>query len=87
MLHGYMGRFLWVDLGTGKLREETPPEDLLRDFVGGYGIGARLLYGLIPRGADPLGPENKLVIAAGPLSGTFWPSAANGMIFCWEPEK
>jgi aldehyde:ferredoxin oxidoreductase len=41
---GYVGKLLFVDLSTREMREETPDENLYRDFVGGYGIGARILY-------------------------------------------
>ena len=51
MLGGYMGRILWIDLSTGILTEQSLPEGLLTDFIGGYGVGARLLYArLRPRG-------------------------------------
>jgi len=68
MLGGYAGKFLWVDLSTGELRGEIPQESLLRDFVGGYGVGARVLYDEIPAGADPLGPDNLLAFLTGPLT-------------------
>jgi len=70
MIGGYMGRFLWVNLTHGTTREETPDESLLRDFIGGYGVGARLLYERIPARADPLGPDNVLGFITGPLTGT-----------------
>ena len=44
MARGYMGKLLFVDLSTGKITEENPYESLYRDFIGGYGIGARILY-------------------------------------------
>ncbi len=43
MARGYMGKILNVDLTTGELRDEPLDEDLCRDFLGGYGIGAKLL--------------------------------------------
>lgn len=67
---GYTGRLLHVDLATGKLGQETLDETVLRRFLGGYGIGARLLYDRIPAGADPLGPRNLLGFITGPLTGT-----------------
>ncbi len=70
MKNGYMGRILEVDLSTGELSDTKLDEALCRDFIGGYGIGARLLYKRIPAGADPLGPENMLGILTGPLTGT-----------------
>ena len=76
MLGGYMGKFLWVDLTEGSIREETPDEQLLRDFVGGYGTSARLFYDLMEPGTDPLGPDNKMVFAIGPLTGTSFSGSA-----------
>lgn len=70
MAGGYMGKLLFVDLSTGKIREETPEESLYRDFIGGYGIGARILYSRQKGGVDPLGPENTLGLVTGPLTGT-----------------
>ncbi|OGO30128.1 MAG: hypothetical protein A2Z29_07445 [Chloroflexi bacterium RBG_16_56_11] len=67
---GYMGKILWVDLTTGRIREDTPDEKLYRDFIGGYGIGSRILYDRQKAKVDPLGPENILGIITGPLTGT-----------------
>ncbi|MBN2386669.1 MAG: aldehyde ferredoxin oxidoreductase family protein [Anaerolineales bacterium] len=52
----------------GITREATPPE-LARDYLGGRGFGIYFLLKEVPRGADPLGPENKLIVSPGPLSG------------------
>jgi aldehyde:ferredoxin oxidoreductase len=70
MANGFMGKLLNVDLAGGRLTEEPLDETLCRDYVGGYGLGARLLYERIPKGADPLGPQNVLGILTGPLTGT-----------------
>jgi aldehyde:ferredoxin oxidoreductase len=70
MANGYMGKLLNVDLNEGKIETETLSEELCRNYVGGYGIGARLLYERIPAGADPLGPDNILGLLTGPLTGT-----------------
>ncbi len=70
MLGGYMGSLLFVDLNTGKIKEENPAENLYRDFIGGYGIGARVLYNRQKAGVDPLGQENTLGLVTGPLTGT-----------------
>jgi aldehyde:ferredoxin oxidoreductase len=67
---GYTGKLLWVDLSTGKMQEEMPDESLYRDYIGGYGLGARLLYSRQRPGADPLGPGNTLGLVTGPLTGT-----------------
>jgi aldehyde:ferredoxin oxidoreductase len=70
MARGYMGKLLFVNLSTGEIREEMPDENLYRDFIGGYGIGARILYSRQKGGIDPLGPENILGFLTGPLTGT-----------------
>lgn len=70
MLKGYMGRILHVDLSTRTLTEEATPEDMARNFLGGYGIGVRLLYSRQEAGVDPLGPGNTLGFITGPLTGT-----------------
>ena len=71
-MDGYMGRMLWVDL-TAETIEEMPLDDeLCTQFIGGYGIGARLLLDRIPAGADPLGPDNVLGFITGPFTASRW---------------
>ncbi|HEX9015512.1 MAG TPA: aldehyde ferredoxin oxidoreductase family protein [Chloroflexota bacterium] len=70
MRGGYMGRLLWVDLSSGKITEEAPDETIARDFIGGYGLGAKLLFDRQKAHVDPLGPENTLGILTGPLTGS-----------------
>ncbi len=70
MANGYMGKLLNIDLTTGSIETEALSESLCKDYIGGYGIGARLLYDRIPAGADPLGPDNILGFLTGPLTGT-----------------
>jgi len=70
MSRGYMGKILDVNLGNGNIGEEGLSEGLCRNYIGGYGIGARLLFDRIPVGANPLGPENILGLMTGPLTGT-----------------
>jgi aldehyde:ferredoxin oxidoreductase len=70
MANGYMGKLLNVDLTNGRMRAEPLDETLCRQYIGGYGLAARLLYDRIPQGADPLGPQNVLGLLTGPLTGT-----------------
>jgi len=67
---GYMGKILWADLSKGELKDEALDEKLCRQFIGGYGIGARLIYSRQKPKVDPLGPENILGFMTGPLTGT-----------------
>jgi len=70
MSGGYIGRILFVDLSTGKIREENPDESLYRDFLGGYGIGARIIFSRQKAEADPLGSEAMFGFVTGLLTGT-----------------
>jgi len=70
MVGGYMGKILWINLSTGEIKVEIPDEHLLRNFIGGYGMGSRLLYSRQRSGVDPLGPDNTLGLVTGPLTGT-----------------
>ncbi len=67
---GYAGRFLRVDLTKETISEVSFDVATLRKFVGGSGIGAKVLYDEVPPGVDWYAPENRIVIAAGPLSAT-----------------
>lgn len=74
-MNGYGGNILRVNLTTGKIAKQPTPTELARDYIGGRGFGAYLLYKEVPQGADPLGPDNKLIISSGPLSGLMIPGA------------
>ena len=70
MTRGYMGKILSVDLSTRELKDETLDENLCQEFIGGYGIGARIIYNRQKAGVDALGPENILGFLTGPVTGT-----------------
>jgi aldehyde:ferredoxin oxidoreductase len=76
MAGGYMGKILWVNLATGKTKDEKLDEKLCHDFIGGYGIGAKILYDHMKPGVDPLGPGNILGFMTGPFTGTPIPAGA-----------
>jgi len=76
-----MGRILHVDLSTGKSETEPLREELAKKYIGGIGLGMRLLLDNSKPGTDPLSPENPLVLTTGPLSGTMAPTAGNGIAF------
>jgi aldehyde:ferredoxin oxidoreductase len=66
--YGYMGKLLFVDLTNRKVHEEDLEERIARQFVGGYGIGARIIMERMKPGVDPLGPDNIFGIGTGPLT-------------------
>ena len=75
MLGGYAGKILFVDLSKGSITEEALPESLYRDFIGGYGIGIRILYEKMKPRVDPFGEENMLGIVTGVLTATSVPGS------------
>src|SRR5512147_1465404 len=72
-MNGYGGSILRIDLTKGTWKKEPTPPELARDWLGGRGFGAYLLYKEVPKGADPLGPENKIFISTGLFSGMLIP--------------
>ena len=77
-MFAYAGRILRVDLTTGKVSTEPLSEKMAKDYIGGIGLGIRLLMDNSKAGTDPFSPDNPLIFAAGPLSGTMGPTAGNG---------
>ncbi len=84
-MHGYAGAILRVNLSTGAVWREPLTEDLASNYIGGRGFGAHFVYREVPAGTDPLGPGNKLVVAAGPFSGVFLPSGAKTSLSAKSP--
>ena len=76
MLHGFGGSILRVNLTTGEISRSPTPKKLAREWLGGRGFVSRILYDEVPRDADPLGPDNRFVIAAGPMSGVYVPAGS-----------
>lgn len=70
MAKGYMGKLLFVDLGAKEVKEVLLEEKTCRDYLGGYGIGVKILYEGMEKGADPLGTDNILGFITGPLTGS-----------------
>jgi len=72
-------RMLLIDLSNRSFAVEEIPDAIIRQYIGGRGLGSYLLYRSVPTKADPLGPDNHLIFTAGPLSGTgfFYSSKTN----------
>ncbi|HEY75833.1 MAG TPA: aldehyde ferredoxin oxidoreductase family protein [Thermoflexia bacterium] len=85
MPHGYWGKVLFVDLSTGRVEVEHPPEAVYRSYLGGYGLGVHVLYERVPAGADPLGPENVLGFLPGLLTGSGAPFSGRFMVVARSP--
>ncbi len=78
---GYAGKILIVDLDTGRTRTEPLNLDYAKKYIGGLGLGLRLWLDATKQGVDPLGADNNLVLALGPVSGTMFPTGGNGHAF------
>jgi aldehyde:ferredoxin oxidoreductase len=74
--YGYAGKILRINLTEEKISTETLTQDAARLFLGGRGLNAYKLFTEVPAGTEPLGPNNKLMLATGPLVGTMFPTAS-----------
>ncbi len=80
-MFGYAGRILHVDLTTGKTTNEKLDAETAKKYVGGIGLGMKLWLANSKAGVDAFNPENPLVLAVGPVSGTMFPTGGNGHAF------
>jgi len=74
-----------INLSTREINTETIPEQVVTDFIGGRGFGAYYLYRDLAPGVDPLGPDNRLLLLAGPLAGTGSLSTSRWMAITKSP--
>jgi aldehyde:ferredoxin oxidoreductase len=85
-LYGYTGKILRIDLSSQKVKTESLSSETARKYIGGRGLNSERVYREIPSGIDPLGPENKLMIATGPLVGTMFPTASRFNVSAKSPQ-
>lgn len=84
-LPGYAGSILYVDLTSGRVRKEPLDAEMVRTYIGGAGINNRLAYDLIPPDAEPLSPQNAIIVGTGPFNGTMIPGSSQVMIVYKSP--
>lgn len=80
---GYAGKQLRISLREKKVKVEHVNPDVMRNYLGGAGYGARILYDELEKGIDPLGPENKLLFATSPLTDNKIPGGGS-IIICFK---
>ena len=85
-MKGVFGRYLWVDLSSGKIEEKEIPERWYELFLGGRGIAARLFLEYVRPGTDPFSPENTLIFATGPFQGTGLAGAGRHVVMAISPK-
>ncbi len=66
----FSGKYMRVNLGKNKIEDEIFDERFVRKYLGGTGIGSRILYDETPPDVEWSDPENRVIIASGPLGGT-----------------
>jgi aldehyde:ferredoxin oxidoreductase len=76
-MFAYAGKILRVDLTSGKISTEPLSEKIAREYIGGIGLGIRLLMDNSKPGTDPFDPDNPIIYLTGPLSGTLGPTGGN----------
>ena len=79
------GQILKVNLSTGAVEKGTIPAEYARDYIGGSGLGARLLWDALDSALDPLDPASPLVWMTGPLTGTGGPSTGRSNLCARSP--
>jgi aldehyde:ferredoxin oxidoreductase len=85
MPFGYRGKILRVNLSTEKVSIETPEDLFYRTYLGGEGFVAYYLLKELKPGVDPFSPDNKLIFAAGPVTGTTIPGNARNSVGAKSP--
>ena len=84
-MFGWTGNTLRINLSNGAvIRESTDPK-LARIYIGGRGLGSKIMFDEVDPCIDPLSPENKLIFATGPFTGTYAPSAGRYMVITKGP--
>jgi aldehyde:ferredoxin oxidoreductase len=73
---GFAGRIIEVNLTTGAIKKATIGQDVLRKFIGGSGLGAKLFFDGVSPDVDPLSGDNTLFLTTGPVTGANIPGGA-----------
>ncbi|MFC2152665.1 aldehyde ferredoxin oxidoreductase family protein [Bacteroidota bacterium] len=82
---GYHNKLLRINLTDHTYKIEEIAEDILLKYIGGRGLGVKLLFDELPAKADPLSPENKLLFVTAPLHGSNAATASRFSVVCKSP--
>jgi aldehyde:ferredoxin oxidoreductase len=85
MFECYGKKLLRIDLSTRSVSEEPLRQRFIERWIGGMGFGTKLFTSEVPATADPLGPDNRIYICVGPLTGTLAPLFAQTCIVTKSP--
>lgn len=84
-MKGWNGKVLRIDLSAASASVEDLDRTIAEQYIGGLGLGTKYLYDEVDPAVDPLGPDNKLFFATGPLTGTGAPGANRYMLVTKSP--
>ncbi|MCX7903901.1 MAG: aldehyde ferredoxin oxidoreductase family protein [Caloramator sp.] len=84
-MFGYAGKILRVDLTSGTYKVEALNLDLAKKYIGGRGLASKIFFDEVDPNVEPFSPENKLIIATGPLSGTPVPTGGRYVVVTKSP--
>ena len=84
-MYGWTGSFLRVNLTTKTWKKEAFSEEFAHKWVGGRGFASKILFDEVRPGTDPLGPENKLIVALGPIAGIPAPNTGKCVVAAKSP--
>ena len=84
-MYSYTGKILRIDLSQNKISEENLNEKDAEQFIGGKGLGAKLLFENMNPEKDPLSPDNALILCTGPLTGSSAPTSGRWCIVTKSP--
>ena len=84
-MNGWIGTTLRVDLGSGTIKREPTNMTVAHEYIGARGMGVKIISDEVDPKADALGPDNKLVFAPGPFTGTFAPSGGRYNVITKSP--
>ena len=84
-MKGVWGKILRVDLSRNKIGDEAVPDEVYEKFIGGGGLGARILYHEVPANVGAFDPENRLIMATGPFQGCKQTGSAKWQIIARSP--
>ena len=84
-MYGWNGLFLRVNLTKMKAIAKKYNANIAKNFLGGRGFAAKILWDELKPGVDPLSPKNRLVFAAGPLTGFALPSSGKLVVAAKSP--
>ena len=85
LMKGICGKLLEIDLTSGKTKDTMISVEMVEKYIGGRGLGARLLFDILPAKTNPLSPENVLIFLTGPLTGTMVPGSSKFVVITKSP--